>query len=309
MKSIVKQIALTLILFLSFTAYGAMSYGSEPTCVDIDPSFGTEGMTNDITITGEGTNFETGKTTVSFGCEGIIINSTTVISKTILTVNITVPCGTAANDCDVTVTTGNELLKCKFFITVLPCIWCETTPVEVDEGTDVTFVATSSCYECAPHFNADSTVAFSCDAISIHNTTVESSTKITLNATVGYVAHDTDCNVLVDENYCGYVHIKNISKLERIIPSAIRASRFFPKMRFITITGLKTLFDSTSEIKFAGPQEDAIRVVFKATPNNTILNALIVVAAGSEPGDYAVTVTTGEEVYTGVTLVIEKEWL
>jgi hypothetical protein len=88
-----------------------------PSCVSVSPSSGMRGQTLDVTIIGSNTNFiDTGSTanstTVSFGCDGITVNSTTVRSTTEVIANITI--APDARECigAVFATTGDEVVTC-----------------------------------------------------------------------------------------------------------------------------------------------------------------------------------------------------
>ena len=59
-------------------------------CSGVNPQSGYKGQTLDVTITGLNTNFRDTDSTVSFGCSGITINSTTVSSATQVTATITI---------------------------------------------------------------------------------------------------------------------------------------------------------------------------------------------------------------------------
>ncbi len=81
-------------------------------CSAVNPQYGYKGQTIDVTITGLNTNFTDTDSIVSFGCSGITINSTTVSSATRVTANITIAPDAPPGICDVTVTTGEEIITC-----------------------------------------------------------------------------------------------------------------------------------------------------------------------------------------------------
>ena len=81
-------------------------------CSAVNPQYGYKGQTLDVTITGLNTNFTDTDSIVSFGCSGITINSTTVSSATRVTANITIAPDAPPGICDVTVTTGEEIITC-----------------------------------------------------------------------------------------------------------------------------------------------------------------------------------------------------
>jgi hypothetical protein len=81
-------------------------------CSAVNPQYGYKGQTLDVTITGLNTNFTDADSIVSFGCTGITVNSTTVTSATQITASITIAPDAPPGICDVTVTTGEEVITC-----------------------------------------------------------------------------------------------------------------------------------------------------------------------------------------------------
>jgi hypothetical protein len=81
-------------------------------CEGVSPSFGLQGETLDVTITGYNTNFEY-STIVDFGCSGITINSTSLSSETQIIANITIAPDASPDICDVTAATGDEIITCR----------------------------------------------------------------------------------------------------------------------------------------------------------------------------------------------------
>ncbi|MFC1567188.1 SBBP repeat-containing protein, partial [bacterium] len=75
--------------------------GLSPTVTSLSPSSATQGETKDVTITGD--NFYDGAS-VSFSGAGIVINSTDVVSKTQIDMNISIDGEAAPGSRDVTVT-------------------------------------------------------------------------------------------------------------------------------------------------------------------------------------------------------------
>ena len=78
-------------------------------CSGVNPPYGYQGQTLDVTIAGANTNFTDTDTSVSFDCRGITVNSYAVSSATRVTASITVPDAPPAI-CDVTVTTGEGVV-------------------------------------------------------------------------------------------------------------------------------------------------------------------------------------------------------
>jgi hypothetical protein len=91
-------------------------------------------------------------------------------------------------------------------------------------------------------------------------------------------------------------------ELTSIGPSFIRASKFLPKYRLITITGDEfSEFDSDSKVTIGG----RVKVLYSYAPNPNTVRVLIKVPPRIRAGDYAVSVTTGDEVCIGLHLTIE----
>jgi hypothetical protein len=87
--------------------------GPPPSCVSVDPAFGSPVDTLNITITGANTTF--GDTSeISFSCAGITVasSSVTATSATELTAPISIAADAALCASDVTVTTGSEVVTC-----------------------------------------------------------------------------------------------------------------------------------------------------------------------------------------------------
>ena len=89
-----------------------LHYSSPASCLAVSPNIGYNGQTIDVTITGLNTNFTDTDSMVLFRRSGITINSTTVSSAIRITANITVAGDAPPAICDVTVTTGEEIITC-----------------------------------------------------------------------------------------------------------------------------------------------------------------------------------------------------
>jgi hypothetical protein len=73
---------------------------------------GYKWQTLDVTITAVNSHFRDKDSTVSFGCNGITIENITVSSPTLVTATITIAPDAPLESCDVTVTTGEEIITC-----------------------------------------------------------------------------------------------------------------------------------------------------------------------------------------------------
>ena len=82
-----------------------------PVITQINPNIGTDGQTENVTITGIYSSWVNGTTTATFGSggSGITVNSVTVNSATNLTANITIASNAPTGPVTVTTTTGGEV--------------------------------------------------------------------------------------------------------------------------------------------------------------------------------------------------------
>jgi hypothetical protein len=90
-----------------------LHYSPPPYCQTVYPQYGNKGQTLDVTIIGSNTHFTDPESSVSFSCSGITVNSSTVTSPTEVTANITIAPDAPGNSCNVTVTTGSEVMTCE----------------------------------------------------------------------------------------------------------------------------------------------------------------------------------------------------
>ena len=110
-----------------------------PNCAGVVPASADQGATLDVTITGSETSFVEGVTVASF-CTGITVNRITVTSATEVIANITIAPDAPVAACDVTVSTGIEIVICPaaaFTITAAPVT---TTTSSVQPTTTTTSV-------------------------------------------------------------------------------------------------------------------------------------------------------------------------
>lgn len=88
-----------------------------PNCVSVSPASGEQGQTLDVVITGANTNFSP-TSVVTFSCISITVNSNTAITLTQVIANITIAPDASPATCDITVTTGSEVVTCAGAFTV-----------------------------------------------------------------------------------------------------------------------------------------------------------------------------------------------
>ncbi len=93
-------------------ANGTILHYIPTVCMSVNPHSGYKWQTLDVTITGANSHFRDEDSTVSFKCNGITIENITVSSPTQLTATITIAPNAPLELCDVTVTTGEEIITC-----------------------------------------------------------------------------------------------------------------------------------------------------------------------------------------------------
>ena len=86
------------------------------TCLNVNPSFGYQGTTMDVTVTGSCTDFQDGLTAVSFMCAGttshITVSSTNVTSQTQAVARISIKADAPVGACSVITKTNTEVITC-----------------------------------------------------------------------------------------------------------------------------------------------------------------------------------------------------
>jgi hypothetical protein len=93
-------------------ANGTILHYTPTVCLSVNPRSGYKWQTLDVTIIGANSHFRDKDSTVSFGCNGINIKNITVSSPTQITATITIAPDAPFEFCDVTVTTGEEIITC-----------------------------------------------------------------------------------------------------------------------------------------------------------------------------------------------------
>jgi len=150
-----------------------------------------------------------------------------------------------------------------------------------------------------------------CPEIMSKDMTSESDTEVVANCSIGDSLEDNSeesAATVTAENMNSYTpmflaqYMQEPCELISIGPSFIRAGKFLPKYRLITITGDEfSEFDADSKVTIGG----RVRVLYSYAPNPNTVRVLIKVPPGMSAGDYAVSVTTGDEVCIGLHLTIE----
>ena len=185
--------------------YPTAVFTPPPTCAGVAPASATQGATMDVTITGLNTNFEDGLTAVSFMCAGttsyITVNSTQVNSETETIANITIEPGATVGACDVTVTTGAEIVTCPAAFAIVPTC-AGVAPASAARGAtlDVTITGVETNFEdglTAVSFMCAGTTSY----ITVNGTpTVNSPTQTVANITIASNAPLGACDVIATTN-------------------------------------------------------------------------------------------------------------
>jgi hypothetical protein len=161
----------------SATATGGFTVNPAPTVTAISPNTADIGATGyNVTITG--TSFEAGAA-VSFGT-GVAVNSTTFVSSTQLTANISIPTGatTGARTLTVTNPDGTKATKTNGLTVKAAPTVTATTPTLADVGATAYKVTVTGT-----NFESGATVSFGA-GITVNSTTYTSATSLTANITI-----------------------------------------------------------------------------------------------------------------------------
>jgi photosystem II stability/assembly factor-like uncharacterized protein len=162
-------------------ANGTILHYAPTVCVSVNPRSGYKWQTLNVTITGANSHFKDKDSTVSFGCNGITIENISVNSPTQVTATITIAPDAPLEFCDVTVSTGEEIITCTdgFTIQKRPhpnifslngtvwdtCYLGVTFPPAVSaccEGRDMAF------YQGTVYFCNDASSPYYCTAFPFH---------------------------------------------------------------------------------------------------------------------------------------------
>jgi hypothetical protein len=160
-----------------------------------------------------------------------------------------------------------------------------------------------------------SNVIFECDDITVKDAGLSSkgNNSYEINATISIADDAAECTGNVTLNLSGKETVctgsfsveasESLCGLTAIEPQSIKTR---PKFRFIKIKGENIDYNSSSSsINFEGAN-DKISVLYAFMPGNkSQINAFIWIKSGLEPGEYPVTVNTGDVQCSGVSLVIE----
>jgi Big-like domain-containing protein/ASPM-SPD-2-Hydin domain-containing protein len=154
---------------------------TQPELLAVVPSSGTQGVVENVTLTGQFTNFVNGTTTASFGA-GITVNSVTVSSATAAQANITVQPTAALGYRSVSVTTGAQVVSLTnaFQVTTGAAAILSLNPATGGQGTSLTVAVTGS----QTNFASGITTAVFGGGISVTGISVTDGLHATVNISI-----------------------------------------------------------------------------------------------------------------------------
>lgn len=264
----------------------------EPACLTVDPTFALPGDSDTVTITAEGTSFDA-TTTVEFSCSSITVGDVSVVSTTVVDVDITVAADAAAETCDVTVTTGEESITCadSFEITdATPVQSCSIDTTSIESGATADVVITVENID----IDNSTEVTLSGSDLTINSTTVDAAAgTITINVTAAEVTADATVTVSIAGVECGSITVtapEEPTCTLTVSPSSVRSGILFPRVRVITITADGELSGTT--VDFGTTDIRALVTL----PAGGGLRVIAIVRPRATAGTYDVTVgdCTGE---------------
>lgn len=266
------------------TAVNGFTVTAAPAPTSASPAARPQGAANQaVTITGA--NFVTGAT-VAFAGPGVTVNSTTFVSATQLTVDVTVAAGAAPGPRDVHVTNpdaGVGVCAGCFTVAAAPTV----TAIDPDFGLPNT--AYSAVTVTGANFVTGATVAFSGSGITVTSVSTTSSTQLTIDIAVAAGATLGNRTVSVTNpdggrGACAACYTVTAG------PTATAAS---PSTRGqgatnqnVTITG--TFFRATPTVAISGANVTVNSTTFVSA---TQLTVNVTVAAGALTGARNVVVT------------------
>jgi hypothetical protein len=281
----------------------------QPACAGVNPTFGRIGNTLDVVITGTNTNF--GATSVvTFSSADVTVNSQNATSATSITANITIAAAaTNATKCDVTVTSGSEVVTCAqaFELTTITDITCASVePASVTAGETKDVVITLTNVDLT---GLTGTVAFGCTGVTVNSSTVTSATTITANITVAKTAQACTGDVTITGVSDVGVVCKDAFSVVAlppctitVDPSTVKTGIIFPRTYTITVTaGESCVFDDTTTVSFSGNVTIVGTPVISGNTATVEIRTKPVILGGK--GANTLTVTTGAQTATATLTV------
>ena len=257
----------------------------------VNPSTVQQGQTRDVTVTGQGTNFSSGVTTVSFGA-GVTVNSVSVTSITTAVVNVTIAADAAVGPRTVTATTGTQVATLANGLTIAAgaAVLTNVTPASAVQGQTLSVAVTSQF----THFVQGVTAADFGAGVSVDALTVNTPTSATATITVSAITATGVRSVTMTTGteavtLPGVFTVQaGAAAIAQVAPNAGDQGQTLT----VTVTGTNTHFQQglTTANFGAGIEAGAVNVT-----SPTSATVPLTIAALAAPGSRNVTLTTGGE--------------
>ena len=265
-----------------------------PRLTALSPASGQQGQTLSLAVTGLFTGFVNGTTTANFGA-GITVNSVTVTSTTVATVNIAISPLAAVGNRTVTLTTGaqsaSSLDAGSFFaVTAGNAAVAQVSPSSGRQAENLTVTVTGTNTHLA---NGSTVMSFGGD-ITVTSVLVNSPTSATVNISVSpsasLGAHTVTATTLgeVATLSNGFTVTAGLPTISTVSPTTGRQAETLS----LGIVGQFTHFaaGSTTANLGAGVTVNSVSVI-----DATHATVNVTVAPGAAPGSRTVVLTTGAE--------------
>ena len=278
------------------TILGGFTVGNgAPVITNVTPPTGTQGITTNVTLTGEFTSWN-GTSVANFGA-GIIVNSTSVTNATTAVANITINTTATLGSRNVSVTTsGQPTASITGGFTVLAGVpaLVSSSPGTGQAGTTVNLVITG----VFTNFQQAFTTVSLGDGITTNFITISSTTQLTANVTIPSNASTVSTYVSVDTNGTTLT----LDNAFTVLPGTPFISQINPNVGTtgqtlnITIVGVYTNWvNGTTAATFVGSGSD-ITVNSTTVNSATNLTANITIPTTEPLGPVTVTTTTHSEI-------------
>ena len=266
---------------------------SQPELLAVVSSSGTQGQSENVTITGAFTHFVAGTSSVTFG-PGITVNTVTWLTSSSLQVNIAVQPTATLGFRNVAVTTGTEVVSLTnaFDVTVGPAAISNLNPANGAQDTSFSVAVTGS----QTHFSSGVTTAVFGGGINVTGITVTDATHASINITIPSTTPLGTYDVSLTTGgevatiLGGFTVTGGTPQVSAVSPPTGNQGA---NNLSIALTGLFTHWGATSTASF-GPGTVTSLTVSDATH----AVATVTISQTATIGSRNVTVTTGTEIAT-----------
>jgi hypothetical protein len=244
-----------------------------------------------VTITGNGTHFTAVAPTVNLG-PGVTVTNVQVTSDTLLVATVNIAQNAPVQLNDVSVTTSGELASLAGAFEVKPGLPVVTSVLPLSAKQNQTLdVGVSALYT---HFVQGTTQASFGSGITVNTVTVLNATQATVNITINQAATlgSRTVTMTTSGEVASGVGAFTVNAGDPQIQSVLPNTGIQGSTQTVTITGLYTHFDSTSQVSFSG---GGVTAGAPTVNGPTQLQVSVTVQQGSAANARTVTVTTGSE--------------